>query len=293
MSSQPPIQVAVIPAAGLGTRSLPWSKAIPKEMLPIVDVPAIQLVVADAAAAGIRDIVLVTARGKGALEDHFDRAPDLERALEAKGKTEALEAVLAPTRDVNVISVRQMQPLGLGHAVLCARPVVGDRPFAVLLPDELIDNPDESGTAQVCRAFEETGKSAIGLMEVAEGDEHRYGIVAGPTGDDGRIAIDTMVEKPAPGTAPSRMAIIGRYALSADVWPHLEATTPGAIGEIQLTDALQKLAAAGELVGLELAGTRHDVGQPLGFLGANLHYALKRPHLQPGLEELLDELRGD
>lgn len=291
MSSPSPITVAVIPAAGLGTRSLPFSKTIPKEMLPIVDTPAIQLVIAEAAAAGIRDVVVVTSRGKHALEDHFDRAPELERILEQKGKSEALEAVLAPTRDVNVVSVRQKQPLGLGHAVLCARPVVGDRPFAVLLPDDLIDNPAESGVAQVCRAWAETGKSAVALMEVAEGEEHRYGIVGGPVGDDGRIAAEVMVEKPAPGTAPSRMAIIGRYALSPAIWSLLESTTPGAIGEIQLTDALQELAAGSELLGVPLAGTRHDIGQVLGFLGANIHYALQRPDLRPGVLELLDVFR--
>jgi UTP--glucose-1-phosphate uridylyltransferase len=291
MTPRAPIQVAVIPAAGLGTRSLPWSKTVPKEMMPIVDRPAIEVIVAEATAAGIEEIVLVTGRGKGALEDHFDRAPELERALAAKGKDDLLEAVLAPAR-VSVVSVRQKQPLGLGHAVLCARRAVGERPFAVILPDDLVDNPLEtggSGVAQVCRAYNETGKSAVAVLEVEVGQEHLYGIVAGPD-DAGRIAIDTMVEKPAPGTAPSRSAIIGRYALSPAVWPLLESTTPGAIGEIQLTDALQKLAASGDLLGVHLAGVRHDIGSPMGWLAANLHYGLQRDDLGGELRALIEQL---
>ncbi len=286
------VKKAVIPAAGFGTRSLPWSKAVPKEMLPIVDVPAIQVVIEEAIAAGIREIVVVTGRGKGAMEDHFDRAPELEAALAAKGKTDLLERVVAPARDVSVVFVRQKEPLGLGHAVLAARPAVGDAAFAVLLPDDLVDHPAESGIAQVARAHREDGRGAVAIMEVPEGKEHLYGIVAGNTDDSGRIEIATMVEKPPQGTAPSRDAIIGRYVLPAETFSILEKTPRGAGGEIQLTDALVELAAAGKLRGVRLEGTRHDIGNPLGFLEANLHYALARPELAEGVRALLARLKG-
>ena len=281
---------AVIPAAGFGTRSLPWSKAVPKEMLPIVDVPAIQLVIEEAMAAGITEVVVVTGRGKGAMEDHFDRAPELEAALAAKGKEEILERIVAPARDVSVVFVRQKEPLGLGHAVLAARPAVGDAPFAVLLPDDLVDNDGESGIAQVAAAFRENGAGAVAIMEVPKGKEHLYGIVSGPLDGQGRIAIDTMVEKPPAGTAPSRNAIIGRYVLPAETFAILERTPRGVGGEIQLTDALVELASAAKLRGVVLEGVRHDIGNPLGFLEANLHYALKRDDLAADLRAMLAEL---
>lgn len=284
---------AVIPAAGLGTRSLPASKAVPKEMLPIVDTPAIQLVVEEALAAGIRDIVLITGRGKGAIEDHFDHAVELELALESRGRGDALETVRRPAERANLIAIRQKRPLGLGHAVLCARPAIGDQPFAVLLPDDLVDNPAESGIAQVCRAYQTSGCSAVAILEVPEGSQQSYGIVAGPTDEHGLIAIDTMVEKPRPEDAPSRLAVIGRYCLGPEIWPVLERTGEGHGGEIQLTDALRELAAAGRMRGVPLVGSRHDTGSALGFLEANLHYALKRDDLRGPLLAKLDQIVAD
>jgi len=192
---------------------------------------------------------------------------------------------------VRLISVRQKQPLGLGHAVLCAREAVGDEPFAVLLGDDLIDNDDDPGIAQLIRVHEETGAAAIAIMEVPAGKEHMYGIVAGDLDGNGRMRIREMVEKPRPGTAPSRWAIVGRYVLPAAVWSHLAATQPGAGGEIQLTDALRELAGSGQgMYGVVVTGTRHDAGDKLGYLRANLAYALKRPALRDGVLALCREI---
>lgn len=283
------VQKAVIPAAGLGTRFLPATKAIPKEMLPIVDVPTIQLVVAEAVASGIRDVIVVNGRGKSAIEDHFDHAVELEQTLRARGNSALLDIERISSM-VRMISVRQKQPLGLGHAVLCARDVVGDEPFAVLLGDDLIDNDADPATAQLARVVERTGRGAIALMEVPADRTHAYGIVAGDfEGPDLRIR--QMVEKPAPGTAPSRWAVVGRYVLPPSIWPILAATKPGVGGEIQLTDALATLAATDGLMGVVVAGERHDAGDRLGYLRANLMYALKRPELAPGVRRMLAELQ--
>src|SRR5690348_4842153 len=258
MSAPRKVRKAVIPAAGLGTRFLPATKAIPKEMLPIVDVPTIQLVVDEAVRAGITDVVLVNGRGKGAIEDHFDHAFELEATLRERGNTKLADAMRAISTMVRLISVRQKQPLGLGHAVLCAREAVGDEPFAVLLGDDLIDNDADPGIGQLMRVHAETGAAAIAIMEVPPGKEHMYGIVAGDRDAAGRMRIREMVEKPRPGTAPSRWAIVGRYVLPPEIWPHLAATRPGAGGEIQLTDALRELAASPSgMYGVVVAGTRH------------------------------------
>lgn len=282
---------AVIPAAGLGTRFLPATKAIPKEMLPIVDVPTIQLVIDEAVRAGIGEIVIVNGRGKGAIEDHFDHAFELETTLRERGKRDLADAMARISTMARLISVRQKQPLGLGHAVLCAREVVGDEPFAVLLGDDLIDDDGDPGIAQLARVYEATGAGAIAVMEVPAGDEHKYGIVAGDLDASGRMRIREMVEKPAPGTAPSRWAIIGRYVLPPAIWPHLAATQPGAIGEIQLTDGLRELARSHDgLYGVVLRGTRHDAGDRLGYLRANLAYALKREDLRDAVIELCREI---
>jgi UTP--glucose-1-phosphate uridylyltransferase len=283
------VRKAVIPAAGLGTRFLPATKAIPKEMLPIVDVPTIQLVIEEAVHAGITDIVLINGRGKGAIEDHFDHAYELEHTLRSRGKTELANAMAKIASLVRLCSVRQKQPLGLGHAVLCARDVVGDEPFAVLLGDDLIDNDADPGIGQLVRAYEETGAGAIAIVEVPAGQEHLYGIVAGDFAN-GRMRIGEMVEKPRPGTAPSRWAILGRYVLPPAIWPLLAQTKPGAGGEIQLTDALKELAAGPGLYGVVLAGTRHDAGDRLGYLRANLAYALKRPELRDAVIALCREM---
>ncbi len=288
------VRKAVIPAAGLGTRFLPATKAIPKEMLPIVDIPTIQLVIDEAARAGIRDVVVVNGRGKSAIEDHFDHAYELEHTLRERGKTADADALVAISKLVRIISVRQQQPLGLGHAVLCARHVVGDEPFAVLLGDDLVDDDERPGIGQLCDAHAATGAGAIAVMEVAAGQEHLYGIVAGDwVGDGGsrRMRIRDMIEKPKAGTAPSRFAIIGRYVLPPSVWAILEATPPGHGGEIQLTDALRQLAASSDgLYGVVLSGVRHDAGDKVGYLRANLAYALKRPALREPVLAMMREL---
>jgi UTP--glucose-1-phosphate uridylyltransferase len=287
------VRKAVIPAAGLGTRFLPATKAVPKEMLPIVDVPTLQLVVEEALASGIEEIVLVTGRGKSTIEDHFDVSYELERTLRDRGKNELLAGVERISQMVRLISVRQKEPLGLGHAVLVARQAVGDEPVAVLLGDDLFDcEGRRPAIGQLIDAFAARGGAGvIALLEVAAGQEHLYGVVAGePDGAvDSRIwRIRDMVEKPAPGTAPSRLAIVGRYVLPAEIWPILASTPPGKNGEIQLTDALKTLAQAGAgCFGLTVEGVRHDAGDKLGYLGACLAYAMKRDELRPGLLALM------
>jgi UTP--glucose-1-phosphate uridylyltransferase len=300
----PRVRKAVIPAAGLGTRFLPATKAIPKEMLPIVDVPTIQLVIEEALAAGIEEIILVTGRGKASIEDHFDIAYELEDTLARRGKRELLEPVAKLSRRIRLISVRQKEPLGLGHAVLVARQAAGGEAVAVLLGDDLIDADGlpRSGIGQLCDEYARAGGAAgvIALSEVPPGQEHLYGVVAGDVvpgadaqGESGRLLkLTDLVEKPAPGTAPSRLAIIGRYVLPPSIWDILERTPPGKGGEIQLTDALRTLATTdgAGCFGYRLRGVRHDAGDRLGYLGANLAYALKRPELKPGLLALMREL---
>jgi UTP--glucose-1-phosphate uridylyltransferase len=285
------VKKAVIPAAGLGTRFLPATKAIPKEMLPIVDVPTIQLVVDEAVRAGITDIVMITGRGKVSIVDHFDHAYELEHMLRTRGKTELADEMDRISEMVRIIAIRQKTPLGLGHAVLCARPAVGDEPFALLLGDDLVDNDEEPGIGQLVRVHEETGAGAIAIMEVPEGQEHLYGIVDGELDAHGRLRIRDMIEKPRPGTAPSRLAIVGRYVLPPAIWPLLVDTRPGHGGEIQLTDALRGLAASPEgLYGVTVRGVRHDAGDKLGYLRANLAYALKRGEMREPLLDLLQEV---
>jgi UTP--glucose-1-phosphate uridylyltransferase len=285
------VRKAVIPAAGLGTRFLPATKAVPKEMLPIVDVPTIQLVIDEAVRAGITDVVVINGRHKHAIEDHFDHAYELEHTLRERGNLTLADEMTAISSLVRLHSVRQKQPLGLGHAVLCAREAIGDEAFAVLLGDDLIDNDDDPGIAQLVRVHAETGAATIAIMEVPAGQEHMYGIVAGERDPRGRMRIREMVEKPRPGTAPSRWAIVGRYVLPPAVWAHLAATRPGAGGEIQLTDALRELAGSGPgMYGVVVNGTRHDAGDKLGYLRANLAYALKRPGLRDGVLALCREM---
>jgi UTP--glucose-1-phosphate uridylyltransferase len=292
------VRKAVIPAAGLGTRFLPATKAIPKEMLPIVDVPTIQLVIEEALEAGIEEVILVTGRGKGSIEDHFDVAYELEHTLRERGKRDLLAQVERISKMVRVVSVRQKEPLGLGHAVLSARQAVGDEPFVVLLGDDLYDcQGRRPATGQLVDAFTRLGgRAVIALMEVPAGQEHQYGVVSA-TPEGGLLKIHDMVEKPAPGTAPSRLAIVGRYVLPAAIWPILERTQPGKGGEIQLTDALRMLAREGTgCHGLVVDGVRHDAGDRLGYLNACLSYALKREELRPGLlaimRRLVDEHRA-
>jgi len=288
------VRKAVIPAAGLGTRFLPATKAVPKEMLPIVDIPTIQLVVDEAVRAGITDVVLINGRNKHAIEDHFDHAFELERTLRDRGNVELADAMATVSTMVRLVSVRQKQPLGLGHAVLCGREAIGDEAFAVLLGDDLIDNDSDPGIGQLIRVHEATGAGAVAIMEVPAGKEHMYGIVSGDLDSLGRMRITEMVEKPRPGTAPSRWAIVGRYVLPSSIWKHLAATRPGAGGEIQLTDALRDLATSPEgLYGVVVNGTRHDAGDKLGYLRANLAYALKRPELREAVLALCREMTAE
>lgn len=291
MTAPRKVRKAVIPAAGLGTRFLPATKAIPKEMLPIVDVPTIQLVIDEAVRAGITDVIVVNGRHKHSIEDHFDHAYELEHTLRERGNAALADDMAAIAAMVRIHSVRQKQPLGLGHAVLAARQSVGDEPCAILLGDDLVDNDRDPAIGQLARVYEETGAGAIMVMEVPEGREHMYGIVAGELDASGRMRIREMVEKPKPGTAPSRWAIVGRYVVPPEIWPHLEATKPGAGGEIQLTDALRDLARSpAGLYGVVVEGTRHDAGDKLGYLRANLAYALKRPALRDAVLELCREM---
>jgi UTP--glucose-1-phosphate uridylyltransferase len=295
------VRKAVIPAAGLGTRFLPATKSVPKEMLPIVDVPTLQLVVEEALDAGIEEIVLVTGRGKSTIEDHFDHSYELEHTLRERGKKELLELSERISKMVRLVTVRQKEPLGLGHAVLVARQAVGDEPVAVLLGDDLYDcEGRRPAIGQLIDEFRRLGgdKGVIALMEVPPGQESLYGIAAGQpvAGAPRTLQISEMVEKPAPGTAPSRLAIVGRYVLPAAIWEILAHTKPGKGGEIQLTDALKELAQEGAgCYGLTVDGTRHDAGDKLGYLGANLAWALKRDDLRPGLlalmRRLVDEAR--
>jgi UTP--glucose-1-phosphate uridylyltransferase len=290
------VRKAVIPAAGLGTRFLPATKAIPKEMLPIVDVPTLQLIVEEAVDAGIEEIVLVTGRGKSTIEDHFDHSYELEHTLRERHKEELLAVVERISKLTRLVSVRQKEPLGLGHAVLVARQAVGDEPVAVLLGDDLYDCAGKRpAIGQLIDEFNRLGgdKGVIALMEVAAGQEQQYGIVGGkPLADAPRtLHIDEMVEKPAPGSAPSRLAIVGRYVLPAAIWEILARTSPGKGGEIQLTDGLKELAQRGAgCYGLTVDGIRHDAGDKLGYLGANLAWALKRDDLRPGLLALMRRL---
>jgi UTP--glucose-1-phosphate uridylyltransferase len=277
------LRTVVIPAAGLGTRFLPATKAVPKEMLPIVDVPTIQLIVDEAVKAGAEQVVLVNGRGKGAIEDHFDRSYELEDTLLRKNKRELFDQVRRISDMVRLVSVRQKEPLGLGHAVLAARPAVGaGQWFGVLLGDDLIDS-EEPGIGQLARVAMETGKAAVALMPVPEDQTQLYGVAAGKQLGSGNIEVQKIVEKPARGSAPSNLAVIGRYLLPPDVFDILEHVKPGAGGEIQLTDALAVLAQQGRLVGVRFEGERHDAGDRLGYIEANIAYALKRPELREGL----------
>lgn len=280
---------AVLPVAGHGTRFLPASKAVPKEMLPLVDRPAIQYVVEECVRAGVGDVLLVTSMGKSALEDHFDRRLDLEAVLEEKGKAAMLDEVRRIAELAEVTSVRQPVQLGLGHAVLMARQHVGDEPFVVVLGDDIVD-PSEPYLERMLAVHEQSGRPTVALMEVPEDQTHLYGIATvEETEQDDVVAITGMVEKPPPGSAPSNLAIIGRYVLPGTIFDVLETTPRGAGGEIQLTDALVTLAADEPLRGVVFRGVRHDVGDKLGFLKATVQLALERDDLGPAFRAWLTE----
>ena len=283
------VKKAVIPAAGLGTRVLPASKSMPKEMLPIVDKPAIQYIVEEAAAAGIEDILIITNRGKSIIEDHFDHSIELEERLAASGKTEMLDEVQRLSHLANIHYIRQRETKGLGHAVACARAFVGNEPFAVLYGDDVIIGKN-SACGQLCRVYEEFGQSVVGIKEVTPEQVLRYCSLAVEPVHDNIYHVSDMIEKPKPEQVISLFAILGRCVLTPDVFDILDRTAPGAGGEIQLTDAMRELARAGRMMGIDYEGTRYDMGNKLGILQANCEVALARPDLGPDFAAYLKEL---
>lgn len=285
------VRKAVIPAAGLGTRFLPATKAIPKEMLPIVDIPTIQYVVDEAVASGIEHVILVTGRGKESIIDHFDRAPELEDFLASKGKDDLAAMVRAIADKVEILAVRQKEPKGLGHAVLAAAPLVGNEPFAVLLGDDIFDATPPC-TRQLVDVFEARGQAVIALLPVPNEQTASYGVIAGDALGEGLHQVSAMVEKPAPEAAPSNLAIMGRYVLPPEIFAFIEQTPPGKGGEIQLTDALDRLRRESGMLGYEFRGTRYDAGDKVGYIQANIEYALKRPDLAARLRPYLREIAG-
>ena len=286
------VRVAVFPAAGLGTRFLPATKAQPKEMLPLVDRPLVQYVVEEACAAGLERIVIVTGRGKNAIEDHFDTSFELERMLEERGKRELLGQVREISELARISYVRQKSALGLGHAVLQARDLVGNEPFAVMLGDDIVD-AKEPCIGQMIRVYERRGNPVIALQEVPREQTRQYGIVgARPLPEDSRVVeITDMVEKPHPDTAPSNLAIIGRYLLPPEIFGILASTTPDVGGEIQLTSGLKTLLQKRPIDGYLFEGRRYDAGDKLGFLEATVEFALKREDLGGAFRKYLKSLK--
>ncbi len=291
MTTARKIRKAVFPAAGLGTRFLPATKAQPKEMLPLVDKPIIQYVIEEAVASGLTSIIIVTGKGKNAIEDHFDVSYDLERHLEARGQTDQLVQVRAISSMISVSYVRQGEQLGLGHAVLQARDLVGDEPFAVMLGDDIIDAPVPCMT-QMMNVFESYGGPVVAVQQVPKAEFSAYGVIDGaPEGDSGRLyRVRNMVEKPRAEEAPSDLAIIGRYLLTPDIFDEIVRTERGKGGEIQLTDGLRRLADTRPLYGYRFEGVRHDAGNKLGFLKATVEFALKREDLGGAFREYLKSL---
>ncbi|HUE81075.1 MAG TPA: UTP--glucose-1-phosphate uridylyltransferase GalU [Pyrinomonadaceae bacterium] len=284
------VRKAVFPAAGLGTRFLPATKSSPKEMLALVDKPLIQYVVEEAVNSGVESIVIVTGRNKVTMEDHFDVSFELERVLEERGKTELLKQVRAIAEIARVIYVRQPEALGLGHAVLQARECVGDEPFAVMLSDDIIDS-EVPALQQLLDVYEKYDAPVIGTMQVAGEAISRFGVLDVDEIEDGIFKVNDMVEKPPFSEAPSDLAIIGRYVLTPDIFDAIENTTPGAIGEIQITDAMRSLLKKRPFYAVRFEGTRHDAGDKLGFLIATVEFALKRPDLAPEFKEYLKSLK--
>ncbi|QIW81597.1 UTP--glucose-1-phosphate uridylyltransferase GalU [Bacillus tequilensis] len=286
------VRKAIIPAAGLGTRFLPATKAMPKEMLPIVDKPTIQYIIEEAVEAGIEDIIIVTGKSKRAIEDHFDYSPELERNLEEKGKTELLEKVKKASNLADIHYIRQKEPKGLGHAVWCARNFIGDEPFAVLLGDDIVQ-AETPGLRQLMDEYEKTLSSIIGVQQVPEEETHRYGIIDPLTSEGRRYQVKNFVEKPAKGTAPSNLAILGRYVFTPEIFMYLEEQQVGAGGEIQLTDAIQKLNEIQRVFAYDFEGKRYDVGEKLGFITTTLEFAMQdkdlRDQLVPFMERLLNK----
>ncbi|UUZ95845.1 UTP--glucose-1-phosphate uridylyltransferase GalU [Paenibacillus sp. P25] len=283
------IRKAIIPAAGLGTRFLPATKAQPKEMLPIVDKPAIQYIVEEAISSGIEDIMIVTGRNKRAIEDHFDKSVELEMTLEDKGSEESLRIVRSVSNLTDVHYIRQKRPLGLGHAVLCARKFIGQEPFAVLLGDDIIES-EPPCLKRMIDLYEQTETSVIAVQEVPWDDVDKYGMISPGAAENGHLFIEDLVEKPARDQAPSNLAVIGRYILTPDVFAILENSEPGRGGEIQLTDALRILNRNRQMAAYPIEGRRYDVGDKLGYIEATIEMALRRGDLKGPLEAYLKKL---
>jgi UTP--glucose-1-phosphate uridylyltransferase len=285
------VRKAIIPAAGLGTRFLPATKAMPKEMLPIVDKPTIQYIVEEAIASGIEDIIIVTGKGKRAIEDHFDNAFELEENLVQKGKYDLLEKVKEPSK-VEIHFIRQKEPKGLGHAVWCARKFIGDEPFAVLLGDDIVQ-AETPCLKQLINEYNESGSSVIGVQTVPDSETHRYGIVDPSERTGRRYAVNNFVEKPKQGTAPSNLAIMGRYILTPEIFNFLENQELGAGGEIQLTDAIKQLNKEQPVYAYDFEGKRFDVGEKIGFIKTTIEFALQHPDLRQEVLEFIDQIKHD
>ncbi|HCY8889522.1 TPA: UTP--glucose-1-phosphate uridylyltransferase GalU [Staphylococcus aureus] len=283
------IKKAIIPAAGLGTRFLPATKAMPKEMLPILDKPTIQYIVEESARAGIEDIIIVTGRHKRAIEDHFDSQKELEMVLKEKGKSELLEKVQYSTELANIFYVRQKEQKGLGHAISSARQFIGNEPFAVLLGDDIVES-EVPAVKQLIDVYEETGHSVIGVQEVPEADTHRYGIIDPLTKNGRQYEVKKFVEKPAQGTAPSNLAIMGRYVLTPEIFDYLKTQKEGAGNEIQLTDAIERMNNDNQVYAYDFEGERYDVGEKLGFVKTTIEYALKDDSMREELTRFIKEL---
>ncbi len=285
-----PVRKAVFPVAGLGTRFLPATKAMPKEMLPLVDKPLVQNAIDEAREAGIEEFVFVTSRGKGVLEDHFDMSPELNSTLEARGKAAELAAVKrTEISSGHLYFTRQHKPLGLGHAIWCAKQVIGREPFAILLPDDVVLS-ERGCLAQMLDVYDDVGGNVVAVVDVPREQTNRYGILD-IASDDGRIAaVKGLVEKPDPSVAPSTLSIIGRYILQPEVFDYLDDGVVGAGGEIQLTDAMAKLIATQPFHGYRFEGKRYDCGDKVGFLEANIAFGLRRPDMGPKLRAALEEL---
>ena len=270
---------AIIPAAGLGTRFLPATKAQPKEMLPIVDKPTLQYIIEEAVASGIKEILIITGRNKKSIEDHFDKSVELELELEQKGKTDLLEMVRNISNMINIHYIRQKEPNGLGHAIHCAKSFIGDEPFAVMLGDDVVD-AKKPCLKQLIEAYDEYHTSILGVQQVADEDVNKYGIVEGKYIENGIYKVRDLIEKPDIGTAPSNIAILGRYIITPEIFEILENTKPGKNGEIQLTDGLKTLCKSHAMYAYIFEGKRYDVGDKLGFLEATVDFALKNPELR-------------
>ena len=281
------IRKAIIPAAGLGTRFLPATKAQPKEMLPIVDKPTLQYIIEECVASGIEEILIITGRNKKSIEDHFDRSVELEMELEKSGKEEMLKMVREISDMVNIHFIRQKEPRGLGHAILCAKTFVGNEPFAVLLGDDVVYNDNKPCLKQLIDCYEEYKTSVLGVQTVEPQDANKYGIVGGLHIEDRVYKVKNLIEKPAVEEAPSNVAILGRYIITPKIFEILENTKPGKGNEIQLTDALLELIKHEAMYAYDFEGRRYDVGDKLGFLQATVEYALRKKELRDGFIEYL------